>query len=122
MAKSNSERVETYRAKQRAAGVIEMNVRVPFSMRECVLDLATKLRAGAPWPQDQPPVQILRVEVPGPVKIKHVEVPGPVRVERVEVPGPGEVNWVIVGVVALQSLVIGLSAGMLSQKYFHLMN
>lgn len=108
MAKSNRERVESYRAKQRAAGIVEVLVRVPSSMRMRVLDLAAKLRAGAPWPQDPPSVRVVRVEVPGPV-----------RVNRIEVPGPVTVDWVILASAVLPALALGVLAGVILQKYYH---
>jgi hypothetical protein len=119
MAKTNRERVETYRAKQRAAGIVEVLVRVPSSMRERVLDLAVKLRAGAPWPQDPPSVRVVRVEVPGPVRVERVKVPGPVRVDRIEVPGPVKVDWVILASAVLPALTLGVLVGVVLQKYYH---
>ncbi len=130
MAKSNRERVESYRAKQRAAGIKEVLVRVPLSMRQRVLDLAAKLRAGAPWPEDPSsvrvervevpgPVRVERVEVPGPVRVERVEVPGPVRVERIEVPGPAKVVWTVLIMVVLNALAIGFLGGVILQKYYH---
>lgn len=122
MAKTNAERVAEYREKLRANGVVEVLVRVPVGMRGRMVDLASRLRDGAVWPGDPPPIQVERVEVvklqvervevpgppiPGPLRVERIEVPGP----TIEIPGPVRTNLVDVAMAALVALTVGLAAG-----------